>query len=71
MTFAMDLIVQVNKHTPFKTIKVNYTARGIEGELVDARDGQVYKIEIIPTGVTLCPEAIDDAVNWKEALCES
>lgn len=68
MTFCMDIMVQLNKFTPFKTMKVNYNAQGVDAELVDARDGQVYSIEIKPTGMTLCPEAIDEAVNWKEAI---
>jgi len=68
MTFCMDLIIQINKYTPFKTMKCNYTAQGIEATLVDARDGQIYKVEIKPTGETLCQEAIDDVVNWQEAL---
>lgn len=71
MTYSMELIIEINKFTPFKTIKCNYTAQGIEATLVDARDGQVYKVDVKPTGETLCPEAIDDVVNWQEALCEN
>lgn len=70
MTYAMDLIIQINKETPFKTMKCNYTAQGIEATLVDARDGQVYKVEVKPTGETLCPEAIDDTINWQDSIKE-
>lgn len=71
MTYSMELIIEINKHTPFKTMKCNYTAQGIEATLVDARDGQVYKVEVKPTGETLCPEGINDVVNYQEEMiCE-
>ena len=63
MTFAMDLVIQINKRTPFKTVTCNYTASGVEAVLVDGRDGQEYHIDIKPNGVTLSPEAIDDMMN--------
>lgn len=63
MTFCMDILVQLNAKTPFKFTKCGYNASGAEGTLLDVRDGQMYSIEVKPLGITLSPEAIDDAVN--------
>lgn len=63
MTFAMDLVVQMNKNTPFKALKCGYTYNGVKATVIDSRDGQEYNVEIIPNGITLSPEAMDNEFN--------
>ena len=63
MTYAMDLLIHLNKNTPFKVIRCGYTYNGMQAVALDNRDGQEYKIEVVPNGVQLCPEAIDDIFN--------
>jgi hypothetical protein len=67
ITYAMELVVQIDKHSSFKTVRCNYIADGVEAVMVDVRDGQEYSLVIKPLGITLSSEAMDDMLN-PEAL---
>lgn len=52
MTNCFKFMVQANKNTDFKTLKLNYNAEGMEATLQDKEDGQLYKVEIKPLYIT-------------------
>ena len=46
MNYLAELVGEMQKH--FKIVNAHYTHDGIEAELIDNYDGQVYKMTLIP-----------------------